>query len=92
MVCTIGERKCKIHEGGIGGCGRYLVDAGKIRERYPDRYLSALDTAMESMPLVHYHPTGRFLQVCLVGCDSACHGCGTVSRPGRGMTSSANGR
>ncbi len=75
MVCTICERKCEVPEGGIGGCGMYTLEAGKVRERYPDRYLSALDTAIESMPMVHYHPRGKFLQVCTVGCNFACHGC-----------------
>jgi pyruvate-formate lyase-activating enzyme len=47
----------------------------EIRERYPDKYLAAVDTAIESMPMVHFHPRGRFLQVCTVGCNFNCNGC-----------------
>ena len=75
MKCTICERKCDIDDGGIGGCGMMICSQSEIRERYPDRYLAAVDTAIESMPMVHFHPRGKFLQVCTVGCNFNCHGC-----------------
>lgn len=75
MKCSICERTCDIQEGGFGGCGMYANIDGGIRERYPDRYLAAVDTAIESMPMVHYHPRGKFLQICTVGCNFACKGC-----------------
>ena len=75
MRCTICEIKCDIEDGGIGGCGMYTRVGADIRERYPDRYLAAVDTAIESMPMVHYHPRGKFLQVCTVGCNFKCDGC-----------------
>jgi pyruvate-formate lyase-activating enzyme len=53
----------------------YTNIGNKIKERYPGRYLAAVDTAIESMPMVHYHPRGRFLQVCTVGCNFKCQGC-----------------
>ena len=67
--------KCDIKDGGTGGCGMYTQADGEIRERFPDRYLAAVDTAIESMPMVHYHPRGKFLQVCTVGCNFKCNGC-----------------
>ncbi len=75
MRCTICERKCDINDGGIGGCGMMTCIDNEIQERYPDRYLVAVDTAIESMPMVHFHPRGKFLQVCTVGCNFNCRGC-----------------
>jgi len=75
MECTICETKCDIEEGGMGNCGMYVRLDGCIRERYPDRYLAAVETAIECMPMVHYHPRGKFLQVCTVGCNFKCEGC-----------------
>ena len=75
MRCTICERKCDIDDGGIGGCGMMTCTDNEIRERYPDKYLAAVDTAIESMPMVHFHPRGKFLQVCTVGCNFNCNGC-----------------
>lgn len=75
MKCTICEIGCDIKDGGIGVCGMYTQGGGEIRERFPDRYLAAVDTAIESMPMVHYHPRGKFLQVCTVGCNFKCSGC-----------------
>jgi pyruvate-formate lyase-activating enzyme len=75
MRCNICEVKCDIDDGGIGGCGMMTCAENEIRERYPNRYLAAVDTAIESMPLVHFHPRGKFLQVCTVGCNFNCRGC-----------------
>lgn len=66
---------CDIKESSIGLCGMYIQVKGEIRERYPGRYLAAVDTAIESMPMVHYHPRGKFLQVCTMGCNFKCNGC-----------------
>ena len=75
MRCNICEIKCDLQDGGIGACGMYVRSGDDIRERYPDRYLAAVDAAIESMPMVHYHPRGKFLQVCTVGCNFKCPGC-----------------
>ena len=75
MECHICEINCTIKEKGVGQCGMYTCVNSEIRERYPDRYLAAVDTAIESMPMVHYHPRGIFLQVCTVGCNFKCQGC-----------------
>jgi pyruvate-formate lyase-activating enzyme len=66
---------CDIQEGDTGACGMYVRTGNAIRERYPDRYLAAVDSTIESMPMVHYHPRGKFLQVCTVGCNFRCEGC-----------------
>ncbi|WP_054698290.1 radical SAM protein [Desulfosarcina cetonica] len=75
MKCTLCERHCHIAAGQAGACGMITSDGSSIQERYPDRYLAAVETAIESMPMVHYHPRGQFLQVCTVGCNFTCRGC-----------------
>jgi hypothetical protein len=75
MDCTICKIKCDIEDGRTGACGMYFREDGEIRERYADGYLAAVDIAIESMPMAHYHPRGKFLQVCTVGCNFACQGC-----------------
>ena len=75
IKCNICEINCTIKEKGLGQCGMYTCSGSKIQERYPDRYLAAVDTAIESMPMVHYQPRGIFLQVCTVGCNFKCQGC-----------------
>lgn len=75
MKCAICEMECDLTEGGVGARGMYVGAGNDIRERYPDRYLAAVDTAIECMPMVHYHPRGKFLQVCTVGCNFNCEGC-----------------
>lgn len=75
MKCVICEMECDIEKGGIGACGMYVRTGDIIHERYPDRYLAAVDAAIECMPMVHYHPRGKFLQVCTVGCNFTCQGC-----------------
>ncbi len=75
MKCSICELGCDIKEGRTGRCGMITAAGNLIREVYPDRILAAVDTPIESMPLVHYHPNGKFLQVCTVGCNFKCPGC-----------------
>lgn len=75
MKCMICEHKCDIPVHGTGRCKMITADAHGIRERFADRYLAAVDTAIESMPMMHYHPQGTFLQVCTVGCNFDCPGC-----------------
>jgi pyruvate-formate lyase-activating enzyme len=75
MICNICEKRCCIEEGETGSCRMYHCLDGDIVERYPDRYLAAVETSIESMPMTHYHPGGRFLQVCTVGCNFTCEGC-----------------
>jgi pyruvate-formate lyase-activating enzyme len=64
-----------MEEGQSGACRMYHCLDGDIVERYPDRYLAAVETSIESMPMTHYHPGARFLQVCTVGCNFTCEGC-----------------
>jgi pyruvate formate lyase activating enzyme len=75
MKCTVCERSCLIPEGRSGACGLYLNKGNEIRERYPDRYLITTPISIETMPMLHYYPGSKFLQVSTAGCNFSCSGC-----------------
>ena len=75
MLCTICERRCSLAPGKSGACGLYEEDAGAVRERYPDRYLVTCPISIETMPVLHFFPGGKFLQVSTTGCNFNCPGC-----------------
>ncbi len=73
--CTICERRCRLTEGGTGACGLYELTGGHIVERYPNRFLVACPISIETMPIFHYHPGAKFLQISTTGCNFNCPGC-----------------
>lgn len=75
MKCTICERFCVISAGRSGACGLYLNQGDEIVERCPDRYLITTPISIETMPILHFHPGGKFLQVSTAGCNFSCSGC-----------------
>lgn len=75
MQCAICENRCDIIENGSGTCGMYTNTGGKLVERYPDHYLVVIPSEIESMPMLHYHPGSKFLQICTIGCNFKCEGC-----------------
>ncbi len=75
MLCEICEFECDIPEKGTGKCGMYEIRNGVIQERYPDMYLISVPAPIEAMPLLHYYPNTKFLQVCTIGCNFRCTGC-----------------
>jgi pyruvate-formate lyase-activating enzyme len=75
MRCTICEVGCDIPEGKAGRCRMYLNDGTGIIERFPDAFLAAFPVAVETLPVLHFSPGAKFLQVCTVGCNLSCGGC-----------------
>lgn len=75
MQCRICERGCHITEGKQGACHHYSKQGGEIREIYPNRYLQVGPIFIETMPMLHFYPGGRFLQVTTTGCNFNCQGC-----------------
>lgn len=75
MKCQICERACNISEGKTGACGMYENREQEIVERFPDRYLVVCPISIETMPVLHYHPGGKFLQISTIGCNFDCPGC-----------------
>jgi len=53
----------------------YTADGSGIIERFPDQFLAAFPIAIETQPMLHFHPGGKFLQVCTAGCNFHCDGC-----------------
>ena len=75
MECGICEFLCDIGENGTGMCGMYTNNGGMIKEKYPDKYLVTVPSEIESMPMLHYCPGGKFLEICTIGCNFRCTGC-----------------
>ncbi|HET6419826.1 MAG TPA: radical SAM protein [Geobacteraceae bacterium] len=75
MQCAICENSCHIEENGTGFCGMYTSNGERLVEKYPDQYLVVVPSEIESMPMLHYYPGGKFLQVCTIGCNFRCSGC-----------------
>lgn len=53
----------------------YRNDGTGIVERFPDAFLAAFPVAIETLPVLHFFPGAKFLQVCTVGCNLSCGGC-----------------
>lgn len=81
MKCTYCEIGCTIQEkatgqeGATGACRMYECHQGKIVERFPDQYLTIFPISIETMPMLHFFPRGKFLQLSTVGCNFHCTGC-----------------
>ncbi|WP_031479205.1 radical SAM protein [Maridesulfovibrio frigidus] len=75
VCCHVCENECRISQGSIGRCGRYENENGIISEIYQDKYLIVCPIKIETMPMLNFHPGGRFLQLSTVGCNFDCPGC-----------------
>ena len=75
MNCNICEICCEIKEGGVGACKMYTNRNNEIVERFPDSYLAAFPISIETMPMLHFYPKGKFLQIGTIGCNFKCKGC-----------------
>lgn len=75
MKCNICEIGCILEEGKTGRCGMYSLQGDNIEEIYPDRYLTLFPISIETMPILHFNPRGKFLQISTIGCNFRCGGC-----------------
>jgi pyruvate formate lyase activating enzyme len=73
--CTICELRCRLGQGRPGACGLYELNDGRIVERYPDHFLVACPISIETMPMLHFQPGAKFLQITTTGCNFSCPGC-----------------
>ena len=71
-ICAIG---CEVSAGEQGICGKYSLQNGSMVEIYPDRYLLTCPISIETMPMLHFYPGGKFLQISTTGCNFDCPGC-----------------
>ena len=75
LPCPICERACRLTPGKSGACGLYQLQDGQVVEVAPDRYLVAAPISIETMPLLHFWPGHKFLQISTTGCNFDCPGC-----------------
>jgi len=75
MICPICERRCRVEDNGIGACGRYQCQNETMIERFPNSYLVVAPISAETMPVLHFHPRAKFLQISTTGCNFDCLGC-----------------
>lgn len=75
MNCAICELRCLITDGGTGACGLYELKGNRIVERNTDHYLTVCPISIETMPILHFHPGTKFLQITTTGCNFNCPGC-----------------
>ena len=73
--CDICEMRCEIAQGSAGRCRMYTNQEGHITEKYPDSYLVEYPISIETMPLLHFYPREKFIQVSTIGCNFTCSGC-----------------
>lgn len=74
-LCYICAKECIIKEGGVGACKRYTRKNGELTECAPNNYLITCSISIETMPMLHYYPRGKFLQITTTGCNFDCPGC-----------------
>lgn len=75
VKCNICARECYIKEGAKGWCGKYTIKNGNLTEILPDSYLVICCISIETMPMLHFYPKGKFLQITTTGCNFNCPGC-----------------
>lgn len=75
LRCDICERGCRLGPGSRGACGLYELHEGQVREILADHYLMVSPISIETMPLLHFHPGHKFLQISTTGCNLDCPGC-----------------
>ena len=73
--CSICELRCRLTQGRTGVCGLYEVKDNRIVERFADHYLVACPISIETMPILHFYPGAKFLQISTTGCNFNCPGC-----------------
>jgi Pyruvate-formate lyase-activating enzyme len=76
MQCNVCEVGCEINKYNRGRCGTYAcTDDSTIIQDSDMGYLGADPISIETVPLLHFYPSGKFLQVFSTGCNFQCPGC-----------------
>lgn len=75
MKCGICELGCRIEEKEYGRCRMITVKNGVLCERYPERFSTLFPISVETLPVLHFYPNHKFLQISSVGCNFSCPGC-----------------
>jgi len=75
MKCNICEIGCDISKHSSGKCGTYRIDGENIIQDTDIAYMGAYPISIETVPMLHFYPNGKFLQVFSTGCNFECPGC-----------------
>lgn len=75
MKCNVCEFGCVINEYSRGRCGTYACVGDTIVQDPCLGYMGSYSVSIETIPLLHYYPSGKFLQVFSTGCNFQCSGC-----------------
>ena len=75
MHCTFCEWHCELTADRYGVCRMYLVDQGRIVERFPHRYCTYGISRIESLPFYHVYPGSRSMTIGTSSCNFKCRYC-----------------
>ena len=75
MQCKVCEIGCEINEHSRGRCGTYVKKGGSIIQSPEIGYMGGYPISVETIPMLHFHPSAKFLQVFSTGCNFECQGC-----------------
>jgi len=75
VKCNICEIGCRLGNGDYGLCAMYENRDGAIRERFPFTHIAAMPVSIETIPMTHFRPRTKFLQLGGIGCNFSCKGC-----------------
>ena len=75
MKCNICEIGCRLKPGEHGHCGMYEIRNHAMAERFPFTHMAAIPVSIETMPMTHFRPGAKFLQLGGIGCNFSCNGC-----------------
>lgn len=78
MQCNICELRCDISEDNSGRCGTYMCRDGVLSQDPSVGYLGGFPISIETIPVLHFSPSAKLMQVFSKGCNFQCPGC--VSR------------
>ncbi|MDY0386218.1 MAG: radical SAM protein [Methanolobus sp.] len=78
MQCNICELGCDISDNSSGKCGTYIYNNGVLSQDPSVGYLGGYPISIETIPVLHFSPSAKLLQVFSKGCNFQCPGC--VSR------------
>ncbi len=74
--CNRCPRKCSgIGRGFIGFCGVVVVDDDGVRDKYPWMVTAVTVSMIEKIPLYHFYPGVRSLNLWVPGCPYTCNNC-----------------
>lgn len=74
MKCNFCEHKCDLSKGS-GFCGMYEEKAGKIVEKYPNKWCTYSVSQIESVPFYHVYPGSKSMIIGTAGCNFRCKYC-----------------